>query len=125
MDSLKNKLEKNIEIFNTQAAPFHLKKVETIKNNGFYERLINWVSGEFDLFLQDESDNLKVYFSNGWFMIRSFKNEKSQECIEIKVEGKSRIVCQKMMSKLEIIYNHVALFTEIRSNKYLELSNQK
>tara|TARA_R110002049_G_scaffold17238_1_gene67390 strand:- start:4318 stop:4713 length:396 start_codon:yes stop_codon:yes gene_type:complete len=117
-DSLKKKLEKNIEIFNTQVPPFHLKKVDIIKTNGIYERLINWVTGEFDLFLQNESELLEVYFPNGWFSIRSFKN-KNQELIEIKVEGKSRIACQNIMSQLEIIYNHVICFTELKENQYV------
>jgi DNA mismatch repair ATPase MutS len=118
MDSLKNKLEKNIEIFNTQVSYFHLKKVETIKTNGFYERLINWVTGEFDLYLKNESEILKVYFPNGWFSIRNFKDEKNQNLIEIKIEGKSRIACQKMMIQLEHVYNHVLSFTEIKANQY-------
>tara|TARA_R110002096_G_scaffold142226_1_gene297394 strand:- start:156 stop:548 length:393 start_codon:yes stop_codon:yes gene_type:complete len=118
MDALKNKLEKNIEAFNAQVSHFHLKKEVTIKTNGIYERLINWVIGEFDLYLKNESEILKVYFPNGWFSIRNFKDENNKELIEIKVEGKSRITCQKMMSQLECIYNHVVHFTEIRERQY-------
>ena len=118
MDSLKNKLEKNIEIFNAQGFPFQLKKEETIKIKGVYERLINWVSGEFDPYLKNESENLKVYFPNGWFSISNIKDENSNEFIEIKVEGKSRIACQKMMNQLECIYNHVVRFSEERVKQY-------
>lgn len=118
MDSLKNKLEKNIEIFNAHRLPFHLKKVEAIKMKGFYERLINWVSGEFDLFLQNESEILKVYFPNGWFSIRNFKDEKNQNHVEIKVESKSKTACQKMMNQLDSIYNHVIRFSEERMKQY-------
>lgn len=114
MDLLKQKLEKNIQVFKDQTTPFQLKKVETINVKGIYERLINWVSGEFDLYLQNESDSLKVYFPNGSFSIRNVKGEKNQELIEIKVEGKSRKACQKMMDKLEDIYNHVFRFSEMR-----------
>lgn len=115
MDSLKNKLEKNIEIFNTQVSHFHLKKEEIVKTNAVYERLINWVTGEFDLYLKNESEILKVYFPNGWFSIRNFKGEDNKELIEIKVEGKSRITCDKMMKQLQDIYNHVIRFHEVKS----------
>ena len=118
MDSLKKKFENNIEIFNIQVSHFHLKKVETIKIKGIYERLINWVSGEFDLYLKNESDILKVYFPNGWFSIRNFKDKNNKELIEVKVEGKSRIACQKMMNQLESIYNHVVCFSEARERQY-------
>lgn len=118
MDTLKNKLEKNIEIFNSQVSHFNLKKEETVKTKGVYERLINWVSGEFDLYLQNQSEILEVYFPNGWFSIRSFKGENSNELIEIKVEGKSKIACQKIMNQLECIYNHVVRFSEVREEQY-------
>ncbi|PKQ44184.1 hypothetical protein [Confluentibacter flavum] len=109
MDSLKNKLDKNIETFDDPIFHFRLKKVEIIKNHGVYDRMVNWVSGEFDLYLKDESDILKVYFPNGWFLIKSFNDENNKKVIEIKVEGKSRKGCQRMMNQLERIYNHVLL----------------
>jgi hypothetical protein len=119
VDSLKKKLKKNTRILNTQVSHFRHKKVEIIKIKGIYERLINWVSGEFDLYLKNESGILKVYFPNGWFSIRNFKDENDKELIEIKVEGKSRIACQKIMNQLECIYNHVVRFTEERERQYV------
>ncbi|MDO7172663.1 hypothetical protein [Mariniflexile sp. AS56] len=114
MDSLKNKLVNNIEIFNNQVIPFHLKKVEAIKNNGVYNKMINWVIGEFDLYLKNESENLKVYFPNGWFSIRCIKSENNKDLLEINVEGKSRIACERIMFRLDSIYNHVVRFNEVR-----------
>ena len=118
MDLLKNKLEKNIKIFNAQVPPFHFKKEEIIKTKGLYERVINWVSGEFDLYLKNESEILKVYFPNGWFTIRNIKDENSNEFIEIIVEGKSRIACQNMMNQLESIYSYIVSFSEARELQY-------
>ena len=117
MDEVKNELEKNIKVFNTQESPFYLKKVKTVKINYIYDRLINWVTGEFDLYLKNESEILKVYFPNGWFSIRSFKDENDKEHIEIKVESKSKIACQKMMHQLECIYNHVVCFSKVREHQ--------
>lgn len=115
MDLLKHKLENNIEIFNTELPHVHLKKVEAIKTNGIYERLINWVSGEFDLYIKDESDILKVYFPNGWFSIRNFKDENNKEFIEIKVHGKSKIACEIFNNRILSIYNHVVQFYDFKS----------
>jgi hypothetical protein len=119
MCGLRNKLEKNIEIFDAQTSRAKLKKQETSKTNGVYEKLINWVTGEFDLYLKNESETLKVYFPNGWFSIRNFKNENDKEFIEIKVEAKSKIACQQMMKQLEHIYNRVICFTEFKENQFL------
>ena len=114
MDSLKDKLEKNIKVFNAQKDYFNLKKEEIIKTNGVYERFVNWVTGEFDLNLKQESETLKVYFPNGWFSIVSHKNEKEQKVIQINVNGKSKIACEKIMIQLEHIYNHVVSFQQVK-----------
>lgn len=57
MDSLKDKLEKNIMIYDTHDSQCYLKKEELIKTDGFYEWFANWVSDEFGLLLQHESDD--------------------------------------------------------------------
>lgn len=106
----------NKETTNTKVSLYNLVKNEPVKNSGISNKFINWVSGEFDLYLIDESEILKVYFPNGWFIIRNFKGDENQNHIEIKVESKSRIACQKMMDKLEVIYNHVIRFTIVREN---------
>ncbi|PQJ81262.1 hypothetical protein [Polaribacter glomeratus] len=45
---------------------------DCIENSQDFDRLINWLSGEFILYQQDENQVLKVYFPNGWFIV-SFK----------------------------------------------------
>lgn len=94
-------------MFKSRPSHFNLKKRVPIKDDGVYERLVNWVIGEFDLYLKNESENLKVYFPNGCFSVTCFKYDGELGFIEIKVKGKSRIACNKMMNKLESIYNHV------------------
>lgn len=118
MDSLKSKLEKNIEIFNAKTSNFYLKKEIVIKTNGIHERFVNWVTGEFDLNLKIESETLKVFFPNGWFCIRNFKDEKNKDLIEIIVEGKSKTACQKIMNQLESVHNHVVRFNEVKEIQF-------
>jgi hypothetical protein len=108
--TLKNKLEKNIGIFNAQKAPFYFEKAEMVRDTSLYKRLVNWVVGEFDLYLQNESKDLKVYFPGGWFSIENVKDDDGQCIIKIRVNGKSKVACQKIMNQIEKVYNHVVAF---------------
>ncbi|WP_189361302.1 hypothetical protein [Algibacter mikhailovii] len=110
MNHLKEKSEDNIETFNSKVTCFHLKKVGVFTAPGTYERFVNWVIGEFDLYLINEGEILKVYFPNGWFNIMGNKNESEQYIIEINVKGTSKMVCEEIMVQLEYIYNHIVLF---------------
>ncbi len=110
----------NVEISNTKPSPFKLIKVEPVKSIEIYNRFVNWVIGEFDLYLKNvESKELKVYFPNGWFSIGGFSNEYEQVIVEIEVKNKSKVACEKMMKQLEHIYNHVMRFTEKNVNQLL------
>jgi hypothetical protein len=89
-------------------------KVLQVTDAIVYTKFINWVIGEFDLYLMNESKNLKVYFPNGWFSIGIIKNGNNAELIEINVVGKSRIDCQKIMNQLEPIYNQIVCFSILK-----------
>ncbi|MFI0429371.1 hypothetical protein [Mariniflexile sp. HMF6888] len=52
---------------------FKLVKEVEVKNVEAYYMFINWVVDEFNLYLMNESEILKVYFPNGWFTISGFK----------------------------------------------------
>ncbi|KAA5821847.1 hypothetical protein FPF71_15175 [Algibacter amylolyticus] len=113
MNSLEIKLEKNIEIFSEHVYLFKHKEVVEINTKATYNKFINWVSGEFDLFIKNESEFLKVYFPNGWFSIKNFKGENNQEVIEIKVEGKSEKACKEVVKQLNSVFNHVLRFSQL------------
>lgn len=42
------------------------------------------------------------------------RDENNKELLEIKVEGKTEKVCQKMMDQLKGIYIHMVRYTEIK-----------
>ncbi|WP_282073601.1 hypothetical protein [Polaribacter atrinae] len=107
MTSVNDKLESKIEGLKSKFPYLILKKVQDNKSNDVYERFVNWVAGEFDLYLMNESENLKVYFPNGEFRISNFNNKVNKRFIEIKVEGRSEKICQNMMMRLEMLLNHV------------------
>ena len=76
--------------------------IETIRSIELYKKFINWVVGDFDLYLKtNDSKGLKVYFPNGWFSIGSFIDKEEIVNIEIKVRSRSRIVCDMMMKQIE------------------------
>jgi hypothetical protein len=53
-----------------------------------YNKFLNWISGEFDLFLQDESNGLQVFFPNGKFNIKNIKKTTNSIIAEINIECK-------------------------------------
>lgn len=95
-------------MMNTKPSCFQIVKIVKLKNNVVFDRFVNWVIGEFDLFLKNEdSKELNVYFPNGWFNIHSFQNDDIEFGVTIKVEGKSKEACERIMNQLMQIYKHI------------------
>lgn len=93
---------------NMKSPHFQIVEIIQLKNNTVFSGFVNWVTGEFDLFLQDEdSKGLKVYFPNGCFSIDRFENTDIEFGVAMKVEGKSKVACQGMMNQLMQIYKHL------------------
>lgn len=69
--------------------PYHeWVQLESIMNKKLYLKFINWTSGEFDLFLQEELNGLKVYFPSGNFSISSISENRRDVLVEIKIISK-------------------------------------
>jgi hypothetical protein len=89
-------------------APYHqLNKKVFFNSSNSYHTFINWVSGEFDLFLQDDFNGLMVYFPGGSFHI---KNDAYIEPIvaEINMESKNIENGQIIFNKIISLYNLVS-----------------
>jgi hypothetical protein len=86
-------------------APYHqLNKKALFNSSKRYYTFINWVSGEFDLYLQDESDGLYVYFPEGKFHIKNNidnGNVIAEINLETKILENGQIIFDKIMS----VYN--------------------
>lgn len=94
---------------------FQVEEIVKLEDHVVYGRFVNWIIGEFDLFLQDEdSKGLKVYFPDGCFSIGRLENENIEFGVEMIVEGKSKVACQGMMNQLIQIYNHIS---DLHDNK--------
>ncbi len=101
-------IEKNSS---SELSCFKFIKTEELLDLTIYNKFINWVAGEYDLNLMNEEDGLKVYFPSGWFSIRSFNND-SKINLEIKVEGKSKKICDKITDELLNVHNRVSNYFE-------------
>ena len=80
---------------------------ESVGNLEMYLKLINWVSGEFDVYLQDESSSLVIYYPSGWLSIKCNLQRETKIIVEFTVISKSKKSCQNMFIQLAIIYNHM------------------
>ncbi len=91
------------------ASPYHqLIRKTTFSSSKRYHKFINWVSGEFDLYLQDESNGLHVFFPEGKFHIKSDTENDTPVIAEIHLKSK---VLQKgidMIDEIMSVYNLLA-----------------
>lgn len=92
-------------------SPFQFIKTQEIVSLDVYHKFTNWVAGEFDLYLMNDEEGLKVYFPTGYFSIKSF-NSNSSVNLEIKIEGQSKITCGKITDKLLNVYNRISNYFE-------------
>lgn len=79
------------------------------KKNSMYHQLINWISGEFDLNLKDDSKGLKVFIPNGLIYVKE-KSDKANITIEVKSNSlkKSEELTNRvnsLFSRLEKLYS--------------------
>lgn len=90
-----------------EAPYYNFKKSEKVKTITFYNQFINWVIGEFDLYQIDESEVLKIYFSNGWFTIEALN--KNENCIKITIKIKSKTLNdgRKIENKINSIFSNL------------------
>ncbi|TVZ60394.1 hypothetical protein NA63_2948 [Flavobacteriaceae bacterium MAR_2010_105] len=92
-----------------RSKPFqhHMVKTMHINNIQNYKRFINWVSGDFDLYLKLESKELNVHFPGGKFKIKKLETVNDSVHFEIEVSGSSKNSGQRMMDRITNIFNHV------------------
>lgn len=98
-------------------ASFHtFIRYENIENIETYNQFLNWLKGEFDLYLMEESDGLKVHYPNGLFSVTLIAENENNLFIEIKILSKTLKTANQMATKIETIYSHLnkILFPTLR-----------
>ena len=89
-------------------APFHtLTKYEIIEDIKFYYQFLNWLKGEFDLYLMEEMDGLIVYYPNGLFSVKLCLENEINLSIEIKIISKNLKIANEISCKIESLQNHL------------------
>lgn len=92
-----------------------MKKVEphffttqkTFKNRGLYIQFLNWLSGEFDLYLQDSSDCFTVYFPYKKLSVVQLEKTESFFVAQINVEAKISQEGTKLLNTVDSLYLHL------------------
>ncbi len=85
--------------------PFHqLNNKVSFNSTNRYYTFVNWVSGEFDLYLQDEVNGLHVYFPEGKFHIKN-NVDNGNIIAEINLESKILENGQIIFNKIMSVYN--------------------
>ncbi|MFT4611879.1 MAG: hypothetical protein ACJA1H_001320 [Glaciecola sp.] len=88
--------------------PYHqLIQRESIMNKHLYNKFLNWISGEFDLYLQEELNGLEVFFPNGEFSIKSVSENKKDILIEINIISKDLNLMNTIGTQITSIYHQI------------------
>jgi hypothetical protein len=101
-------------------APFYtFTRYENIQTIEIYNQFLNWLKGEFDLYLMEELDGLKVHYPNGLFSVALSSESKKDFSIEIKIISKNLKTANQMAAKIETIYSHLTkVFIKTTSSCY-------
>lgn len=89
-------------------SPFHtITRYEKIENIEFYDQFVNWLKGEFDLYLMEELDGLTVHYPSGLFSVKLFSKNENDLSIEIEIRSKTLKSAHQVSSKIETIISHL------------------
>ncbi|CAI8401039.1 MAG: Uncharacterised protein [Polaribacter sejongensis] len=92
--------------------PYHLLNKNLFFNSmDTYHTFINWIRGEFDLHLQEETSGLTIFFPEGKFHLKN-KIDKEAIIAEIYLESKVLRNGQLIFTKIMSVYNHLLKTTK-------------
>ncbi|KAA5825747.1 hypothetical protein FPF71_07505 [Algibacter amylolyticus] len=90
---------------------------ETLTHQETYIKFINWVSGEFDLYLQEKTEGLKIYYPNVYFNIKNIANSGQEIKLQITILSRSKEICYKINKQLQSIFNQIIQIYNNQSRK--------
>lgn len=99
-------------LMNTQKTnTFTKTHKESLSNKAAYEQFINWVSGDFELFLQDYDDGLTIYFPGGRLKINETSVPSAHELnFEINITSKFQKELDDINKRILLLLAHYRLF---------------
>ncbi len=86
---------------------YELANIESIPNKALYKTFINWVSGEFELFLQDNLDGLQIFFPGGYCYITGTESNHDGIGFKIMVRSKYKQKGIQINNQVYAILGHV------------------
>lgn len=96
-----------LESFVGAKSNFELTYTESISSKALYEKFLNWVSGEFELYLQDKLDGLKIFFPGGYLYITETRTNNNTLGLKIMVNSKCKQKGEQINNHVYSIFNHV------------------
>lgn len=83
---------------------------DSFENVHTFNKFINWLSGEFTLYQQDEFNGLTVFFPNGCLFIKQLEPNKNR--VEFRIEVKSKCLKSgtKIFNQVKSILSHLNHF---------------
>ena len=94
-----------------ESSYYNIVKYEQVETIEVFDKFINWVSGEFDLYQKEESNGLKVYYPNGWFTIEIIAKQSQHIEILILIKSKTIESGLKKATQIQAIFSHLNLNT--------------
>lgn len=77
-----------------------LTQTENFSNHNSYQDFINWVSAEFDLYLQDYKSDLSIFYPDGRLSIKKVNEQNDTVVAEINIECSQADVLKKISNQL-------------------------
>jgi hypothetical protein len=86
---------------------YQLIREASFNSSSSYNKFINWVSGEFDLQLQDELNGLQIFFPNGKLNINKTTCTDNNIVAEINFESNIQHQGNEIINQIMAIYNQL------------------
>jgi hypothetical protein len=93
-----------------QQDTFKIIHTESILNKAEFNRFINWVSAEYELYLQDNQNGLKIYFPGICLQISEKTYKNNLLIFEIKIQSKYEKNGIQISNQVLSILNHLKHF---------------
>ena len=99
-----NKNKQIISFSNNQ-----IKEKLLFDSEAIYDKFLNWISGEFDLYTQDEFEGLKIFLPEGEIFIRHVvENDKiiTKITLEFRLIRSGQLIFDKILKNYNILMKY-------------------
>tara|TARA_R110002072_G_scaffold135530_3_gene277004 strand:- start:3867 stop:4247 length:381 start_codon:yes stop_codon:yes gene_type:complete len=86
---------------------YELTHTESIPSKALYEKFLNWVSAEFELYIQDKPHGLKIFYPGGYFYITETERTNNVVNFNIIVRNKYQQKGVQINNQIYAILGHV------------------